>query len=165
MDTNSTGYFNLRQLRNSLNITQAQLAEILGVPQSSVSSMEKGRTRVSLEYIKILEERFGINRRDFENDEPIVYVQNSGNKGGGYCCGTNTGYKNTLKVQQVNDQVQLAAQEIIVKTNADLNARVAQLEQKIQELTDKNQEQQNTICDLRMENFKLQLSLQYATKQ
>jgi len=51
-------------------MTQAELAELLGVTQQAVSSWVSGRTTPSAEYMRRIEDELGIPMRDWT--EPTV---------------------------------------------------------------------------------------------
>lgn len=60
----------IRQLRRQRRLTQSQLADRLGVQQSDLSRMERGKYRVSLDTLfKVLSE-FEISVSEFFEDEP-----------------------------------------------------------------------------------------------
>ena len=81
--------FNLKRLRNDLRVKQSEIAEVLEVPQSSVSAMENGKTAVSPMYVNKLQVQYQINNIDDYYDE-VEVVRISNNRG------TNNGYKNTV---------------------------------------------------------------------
>lgn len=56
---------NLRGLRNREGITQAQLGQALGVEQSNISKMERGKRQVGVRIAKRIEEIFNIDYRLF----------------------------------------------------------------------------------------------------
>lgn len=72
--------FDLKGLRTDLKISQYEVAELLGLPQSSISAMENGRTKISQETIDKLVERYGINPDDYMM-EASTYIRNGVVKG------------------------------------------------------------------------------------
>ena len=86
--------FDLKKFRQSLGLKQSELAAILGLPQSSISAMESGKTQVSQVYINRLGEKkesTNIEEVDYDVNE-IVESQNEGN------VGDNNGYNNYKNV-------------------------------------------------------------------
>ena len=81
--------FNLKRLRNELGLKQSEIADVLHLPQSSVSAMENGKTEVSQQYVKQLQAHFNIRNIDEYYDE-VEVVRITGNRG------NNNGYKNVL---------------------------------------------------------------------
>ena len=75
--------FDLKKFRQSMGLKQSELAAILGLPQSSISSMESGKTQVSQVYINRLVEKMGItNIEEFYYDaSECVSIHNEGNVG------------------------------------------------------------------------------------
>lgn len=63
-DTPNTA-LNLRGLRNREGITQAQLGKAIGVEQSNVSKMERGKRQIGVKIAKRIEELFNIDYRLF----------------------------------------------------------------------------------------------------
>lgn len=59
----------LHELRVSRNISQKELAESLGVAQSSINYWEKGQRDPSITMVKKLADYFGISVDDFLSDE------------------------------------------------------------------------------------------------
>ena len=86
--------FDLKKLRLSKGLKQSELAAILGVPQSSISAMESGKTQVSQVYINKLVEKMAIhNIEDFYYDvDESVNIHNEG------YVGDNNGYNNYKNV-------------------------------------------------------------------
>lgn len=60
-----SGSINLRGLRNREGITQAELGEALGIGQSNVSKLERGKRLISSKIAKRLQELFAIDYRLF----------------------------------------------------------------------------------------------------
>lgn len=56
---------NLRGLRNREGLTQEQLGQAIGVEQSNVSKMERGKRLVGIKIAKRIEEVFNIDYRLF----------------------------------------------------------------------------------------------------
>lgn len=56
---------NLRGLRNREGLTQAQLGRAIGVEQSNISKMERGKRQIGIKIAKRLEELFDIDYRLF----------------------------------------------------------------------------------------------------
>lgn len=61
--------FNIKQLRFDLGVPQHVLADALNLPQSSISAMEKGRTRVAKKHIDTLAEKFSFSPEKYMMDE------------------------------------------------------------------------------------------------
>lgn len=51
----------LKTFRKARNITQAEIAELCGVAQNTISNWESGRQKISIEYIKKIAEHYNIN--------------------------------------------------------------------------------------------------------
>ncbi len=51
---------NIRKLRNERNLSQTELAEVIGKTQQTVSHMEKDRDRISIESLITLADYFGV---------------------------------------------------------------------------------------------------------
>ena len=58
-----------RELRESSNLTQAQIAGFLNIDQSYISKFEKGERRLSLEVIEKMCNLFGCTLEYFENED------------------------------------------------------------------------------------------------
>ena len=86
--------FDLKKFRQSLGLKQSELAAILGLPQSSTSAMESGKTQVSQVCINRLVDKMGItNIEEFYYDATErVNIHNEGN------VGDNNGYNNYKNV-------------------------------------------------------------------
>jgi len=56
---------NLRGLRNREGLTQAELGKAIGVEQSNVSKMERGKRQIGVKIAKKLEKIFDIDYRLF----------------------------------------------------------------------------------------------------
>ena len=86
--------FDMKKFRRTFGLKQSELAAILGLPQSSISSMESGKTQVSQVYINRLVEKMGItNIEEFYYDATeSVNIHNEGN------VGDNNGYNNYKNV-------------------------------------------------------------------
>lgn len=80
----------LRKFRLDQGLKQGEMAEILGVPQSSVSAMEHGKTNVAIVYIRKLEAKFGKELVDnyYETTKGVVMKN---------IRGKNNGYRNVLQ--------------------------------------------------------------------
>jgi transcriptional regulator with XRE-family HTH domain len=55
----------LREIRKSKNLTQEQLADILGVSQSALSAMERGETRIDVFKVRAIASLIKIKVSDF----------------------------------------------------------------------------------------------------
>lgn len=86
--------FDLKRLRLSKGLRQSEMAAILGIPQSSISAMESGKTQVSQVYINKLVEKLAIsNIEEFYYDvDESVNIHNEG------YIGDNNGYNNYKNV-------------------------------------------------------------------
>lgn len=98
----------LAKLRKEKGLKQSELAEILGVPQSSISAMENFKTNVSQTYINILIEKLSIdNINDYmvERDESFYFnSENNQGDGNGYNTNVQKGLSNaaeTLLISKV----------------------------------------------------------------
>ncbi len=74
---------NIRKLRNEKQMSQTQLAEVIGKTQQTVSHMEKDRDRIPIESLITMSEYFGVST-DYilgiepdENSEKSQTVKNS----------------------------------------------------------------------------------------
>lgn len=67
----------IRKLRKQMSITQAQLAEKLGVSQSTVASWENGTRRPDLDMIPTLASIFGVSVNDLYGYEPQTSNEDS----------------------------------------------------------------------------------------
>lgn len=75
--------FNMQRFRTERHLSQKQLADILKIPQSSISAMESGRTRVNQTYLNTLKNNFTFNVEDYMEEESTVFVKNvKGNNNG-----------------------------------------------------------------------------------
>lgn len=65
-----------KELRESCNLTQAQLASFLDIDQSYISKFEKGERKIGVDVLEKLCDLFGCTLKYFENEEetytPIV---------------------------------------------------------------------------------------------
>jgi transcriptional regulator with XRE-family HTH domain len=58
----------LRELRRNANLTQKELAQDLGVPQSHISQYELGQRNIPRNKAKLLGGIFGCSAKDFLNE-------------------------------------------------------------------------------------------------
>lgn len=58
-----------KELRESSNLTQAQIASFLNIDQSYVSKFEKGERKLSIDVLEKMCNLFGCTLRYFENEE------------------------------------------------------------------------------------------------
>lgn len=114
--------FNLLRLRTTLGLKQSQIAEVLKVPQSSISAMENGKTQVSDAYIQTLQQVFNIeniNQYYDEVDQTRVVIKNNR--------GVNNGYGNVNQKGGANDA-------LILEKLASLEKDVASLKTEKEEV-------------------------------
>ena len=64
----------LKALRLEKGLTQAQLAEKLFVSRSTVAKWENGLGLPNAESMRLLEEEFGVDRRDITTTEPETVI-------------------------------------------------------------------------------------------
>lgn len=141
-----TMYFNIRKLRKMKNLTQQDVAEVLKVPQSSVSAMEIGKTNVSERYIEILENTYNIKREDYmeEDRRSFVYMKNAR--------GNQVGQMENSSFQYEDCKPNKQMQQILVGLTDKAEIRIDKLENDIDELRKENKK-------LIEENTKLKILL------
>lgn len=81
MITKNILQFRLKKLREQNNITQEELAKVVGVSQTTINAWEKGRQEPSLERSYFLIKYFNVNfdylyGNDFETQQYISYIKN-----------------------------------------------------------------------------------------
>lgn len=127
--------FDIKRLRLDKGLKQSEIAAMLNIPQSSISSMEKGKTQVSQNYINILVKKLSLdNVEDYYYDvEEMAYINNQNNRG------SNNGYKNNLNgTSGVQDNLILSKLVVIERDLAEYNERNKKLEIKKEELEAEN---------------------------
>lgn len=83
--------FNLRKVRTAHKMSQQQMAEILKLPQSSISAMENGRTPVNQNYIDVICTTLDLNAEDYMDEESSVFVSRVKGNFNGYNNNISTG--------------------------------------------------------------------------
>lgn len=73
--------FDLKRLRRDFNLTQVEIAFILGCGQPNIVAIEKNNKELQPNQIKILEEKFGSIDKYFVDDIEIENRKNSARKG------------------------------------------------------------------------------------
>lgn len=139
-------YFNIRKLRKNKNLTQQDIADVLKVPQSSVSAMEIGKTNVSEKYIEILENTYNIKKEDYmeEDRRSFVYLRNAR--------GNQVGEMENSSFQYDDCKPNKEVQQILVGLNDKAELRIEKLEKDLDELRKENKK----LID---ENTKLKILL------
>ena len=139
-------YFNIRKLRKNKNLTQQDIADVLKVPQSSVSAMEIGKTNVSEKYIEILENTYNIKKEDYmeEDRRSFVYLRNAR--------GNQVGEMENSSFQYDDCKPNKEVQQILVGLNDKAALRIEKLENDIDEIRKENKK----LID---ENTKLKILL------
>lgn len=123
--------FDIKRLRVDKGLKQSEMAELLNIPQSSISSMENGKTQVSQNYINILVEKLAIDNIDeyYYDVEEMVSINNENNTG------HNNGYKNTFsQTGAVADPLILTKLAVIERDLVEYNEANRKLENKRDEL-------------------------------
>ena len=124
--------FDLKKFRQSMGLKQSELAAILGLPQSSISSMESGKTQVSQVYINRLVEKMGItNIEEFYYDaSKSVSIHNEGN------VGDNNGYSNYKNVvtPAPTDGILLTKMAVFERDLAELKEQLIKKDNRCDEL-------------------------------
>lgn len=125
--------FDLFQFRKDRRLTQQKLAEMLCLPQSSVSAMESGRTKISIAVIEKL-------RQYYPNEEVNEYIiEDKINITNYHVKGSNNGYirneggKLTNVIEQQREMLERRETRI-----ADLETKVEKLQELILALTTEN---------------------------
>lgn len=137
--------FDIKRLRLDKGLKQSEMAALLNIPQSSISSMEKGKTQVSQTYINILIEKLAINNiEDYYYDvEEMVSIHNEN------VSGHNNGYNNTLSQPgSVSDSLILTKLSVIERDLAEYNEANRKLEAKREELDAENKTLRDQITAL-----------------
>lgn len=62
-------HINLKQLRKEFKISQAKLADTLGISDKTISSWESGRTEPNMKQLKQLSEYFNVSLNDLINEK------------------------------------------------------------------------------------------------
>lgn len=111
--------FDLKKFRLELGLTQSELAAILHIPQSSISAMENGKTKVAQTYINILAEQFHVDNIEsfFTELEDKVHVNNEN------CTGNNNGYFRDCTTSGIFDEVLLERFDKLEKEFDEYKAR------------------------------------------
>ncbi len=127
-----TQKFDLKKLRLSRGLKQSDIALVLGVPQSSISAMESGRTQVSHNYVKTLVEKLAItNVEEYYHDvDENVNIYNDGTMG------DNNGYNNYKNVvhSSMSDGLVLSRLSALERDLSDLKDSLRRKEIRCEEL-------------------------------
>lgn len=139
-------YFNIRKLRKNKHLTQQDIADVLKVPQSSVSAMEIGKTNVSEKYIEILENTYNIKKEDYmeEDRRSFVYLRNAR--------GNQVGEMDNSSFKYDDCKPNKEVQHFLVGLNDKAALRIEKLEKDIDEIRKENKK----LID---ENTKLKILL------
>lgn len=126
--------FDIKRLRLDRGLKQSDIASILHLPQSSISSMERGKSQVSQHYINTLVNELGVeNVEEYYYDvEDMVYINNENNNG------SNNGYQNSQNDSGINNSIILAKLAILERDLEEYNARTKRLEEKNERLDQEN---------------------------
>lgn len=138
--------FDLKRLRTDLKLKQTELADALNLPQSSVSSMEKGKTRIHQDTIDKLESIYNVtNIEDYYiEDEHPVYINNEG------ASGSNNGYKN-LSISPVDIETMYKTRiEMMIEELRESNERTKRMEERYDIVTQEKSKLQERIIKLLM---------------
>lgn len=129
--------FDMKRLRQDMGMRQSEFARILDIPQSSISSMECGKTKVSKIYIEKLAIALAVpNIEDYYNEYPDVHIHNEG------IVGDNNGYNaynSTAPAPAINEGLILSRLAVLERDLAKLVERTERYEQRYEEVREKNE--------------------------
>ena len=103
------------QIRNERQLTQKEMADLLGMPSSTYSRIERGETSVSLEELPAIATSLGIGVQDLLPETVSMSNNSQNNSGGmGMVLGTiiHNYYYGTEKVSELENKVSELSQEI-----------------------------------------------------
>lgn len=139
--------FNLNRLRTDLGLKQSDIAEVLQIPQSSVSAMENWKTNVSQAYVNTLVHKFGIsNIQDYYEEYESINVTNNS--------GSGNGTNNKVQIPGSSDPLVLARLTSIEKDVDTLSGRtqerIEKLENKVDELERENKQLLHQLTEFKI---------------
>lgn len=139
--------FNLNRLRADLGLKQSGIAEVLQIPQSSVSAMENWKTNVSQAYVNTLVHKFGIsNIQDYYEEYESINVTNNS--------GSGNGTNNKVQIPGSSDPLVLARLTSIEKDVDTLSGRtqerIEKLENKVDELERENKQLLHQLTEFKI---------------
>lgn len=152
--------FNLKRLRTELGLKQSEIADVLHLPQSSVSAMENGKTEVSQQYIKQLQAHFDIRNIDDYYDE-VEVVRITGNRG------NNNGYKNVLTSNLDAETISnvTAIKKDVDAIKGDYETRLKKAEEKREALDAEIRELHRQITEFKVLCARNNIDFDYITGQ
>lgn len=124
--------FNMRRLRRERGLSQQKLAEILGIPQSSISSMEKGKNRIAPDYIATCATTFNIDPNDYMEDEKMVFVDIKGSHNVG------NGENNDVGMTPETIKLLTSVESQLIKTNNRSEEQREKISDKVNLLHEEN---------------------------
>lgn len=142
--------FDLKKFRLKLGLTQNELAVVLHIPQSSISSMENGKTKVAQTYIDILAEHFQVDNMEsfYTEIEDKIQINNEN------CSGNNNGYFRDCTAPGIYDEVLLERFDKLEKEFEEYKARererVDKLERECELLRLENKSQMTQLFNLKL---------------
>lgn len=139
--------FNLNRLRTDLGLKQSDIAEVLQIPQSSVSAMENWKTNVSQAYVNTLVHKFGIaNIQDYYEEYESINVTNNS--------GSGNGTNNKVQIPGSSDPLVLTRLSSIEKDVDALSGRtqvrIDKLENKVDELERENKQLLHQLTEFKI---------------
>lgn len=138
--------FNLLRLRTDLGMKQSQIAEVLEIPQSSISAMENGKTNVSQAYVNTLVQKLSIpNIQEYYEEIEIGNISNNSGNG--------IGNNNNIKPAG-SDPLVLARitsmEKDLGNISGNLENRIAKLEDKVDRYEEENRKLHQLLTEFKI---------------
>lgn len=109
----------IRELRKTLNLSQKEFAEKIGLKQNAISYMEKNNSTVTEQNIKVICSQFNVNENWLRNGSGEMFLENA---------------KKQQEFFSIFDELPPALQDYLIKTAKDL----LELQEKMQSANEEN---------------------------
>lgn len=131
-------YLNLKQLRQSLGLSQVQLSTEIGLAQGYISELEKGKKQITDEVIAKLHDRFGVNVvEEWMQETPIVQQTIEGGENNNFSGTGDLTINNcsSIPLEAFNKMLAEIAEQrkIVAKSQEQIDRLINLLEKKIQD--------------------------------